>query len=121
MDSNDFCIIYEGGFNRIIDKGCDDQYYYVCEFQCQSTTPLTSLTTCPPSQDYTLDGSVNKYYKPVKQLKTWHEAVEACLSEGTILVELRTTQEVQAVTSTYGRVNIQLELFLQWKWIVEEI
>ena len=88
----------------------------MCEFQCQQPNAITTPTTCPPTQDYTLgSGTVNKYYKPVKLFKTWQEAVEGCLSEGTMLVELKTAQEVQAVASIYGRVYIQLELFLQRK------
>ena len=46
--------------------------------------------------------TVDKYYKPVKEKVVWHTARDACISEGAILVELRSSSEYQAIRPIYG-------------------
>ena len=47
---------------------------------------------------------MGKYYKSVKDSVTWQAARDACSSEGTILVELRTADEYQAIRPTFGKI-----------------
>ena len=57
---------------------------------------------CQPPQNYDFYTSVDKYYKPVKQLVDWNQARDACINEGAILVELRRAQEYQAIRTIFG-------------------
>ena len=61
--------------------------------------------TCQPPAGYNRVASVDKYYKPVKEKVVWHTARDACNSEGAILVELRTSEEYQAVRPIYGNIS----------------
>ena len=61
--------------------------------------------------------SVDKYYKSVKDSVTWQEARDACSSEGTILVELRTLEEYQAIRPIYGKIMFKLMLFMRYNFI----
>ena len=65
---------------------------------------LISATCQPPAAGYTLQTSVNKYYKSVRDSVTWQAARDACSSEGTILVELRTADEYQAIRPIFGKI-----------------
>ena len=83
---------------------CDRRYYYICEFLCpSSTTTKFVLGACQPLVGYTLNPSVDKYYKPVKNSVTWQAARDACTSDGTKLVELRTKADYQAIRPIYGK------------------
>ena len=62
---------------------------------------------CQPPQNYNFYASVDKYYKPVKQGVDWYQARDACINEGTILVELRTPQEYQAIRTIFGKIRLQ--------------
>ena len=65
---------------------------------------LISATCQPPAAGYTFKTGVDKYYKPVKNSVTWQAARVACTSEGTILAELRTAAEFQAIRPIYGKI-----------------
>ena len=60
-------------------------------------------TTCQPPEGYKLEASVGKYYKAVEQLVTWQQAKDACTSDGTVLVELRTADEHTAIRPIFGK------------------
>ena len=62
----------------------------------------TTITTCQPPPGYTYKTSVDKYYKPVKDSVTWQTAKDACSSEGSMLVELKTLAEYQAIRPLFG-------------------
>ena len=64
--------------------------------------------TCQPPAGYNLIASVDKYYKALRDRVTWYEARDACSSKGTILVELRTLNEYQAIRPIYGNITIKL-------------
>ena len=66
---------------------------------------LGDAVTCQPPAGYIIKTSVDKYYKPVKNSVTWQVARAACFSEGTILVELRTAAEYQAIRPLYGNIS----------------
>ena len=59
--------------------------------------------TCQPPAGYTLEASVSKYYKAVEQPVTWQQAKDACNSDGTMLVELRTAEEHTAIRPIFGK------------------
>ena len=67
-----------------------------------TAAPLTTTTTCQPPSGYTYETTVDKYYKSVKDNVTWHSAKDACSSEGSMLVELRTLAEYQAIRQVFG-------------------
>ena len=69
-------------------------------------TTLVAATCQPPDHDYTLETSVDKFYKPVKNKVTWQAARDACSSEGTFLVELRTEEEYKAIRPIFGKILI---------------
>ena len=58
--------------------------------------------SCQPPAGYTYTASVDKYYKVVKNKVGRTQARDACYSEGTVLVELRTLQDYQAIRPIYG-------------------
>ena len=58
--------------------------------------------TCQPPAGYVYHASVDKYYKPVREKVVWHTARDACISDESILVELRTIEEYRAVRPIYG-------------------
>ena len=62
----------------------------------------TTTTTCLPPSGYTYKTSVDKYYKPVNDSVAWQTAKDACLSDGSMLVELRTSAEYQAIRPLFG-------------------
>ena len=64
---------------------------------------LGDAVACHPPAGYNFKPSVDKYYKPVKNSVTWQVARDACASEGTILVELRTKADYQAIRPIYGK------------------
>ena len=61
-----------------------------------------ATTTCQTPVGYTYKTSVDKYYKPVKDNVTWNSAIDACSSEGSMLVELRTLADYQAIRQVFG-------------------
>ena len=69
-------------------------------------TTLVTATCQPPDHDYTLETSVDKFYKPVKNKVTWQAARDACSSEGAFLVELRTEEEYKAIRPIFGKLLI---------------
>ena len=69
---------------------------------CQGTTNILISVACQPPAGYNLIPSVDKYYKSVRYRVTWQEARDACSSEGTMLVELRTAEEYQAIRPIFG-------------------
>ena len=87
-NSPEKCFVYKS--DEMDDKDCNAEFNYICEFKCQ--LPLS----------YIYETSVDKYYKPVKTKVPWHSARDACSSEGSILVELRTSAEYQAILPIYG-------------------
>ena len=118
VPDGDECLRYESTY--MVDKNCTALYDYICEFKCPSvgiatsttmTTPSTSTaltttvtnTTCQPPSGYTYETCVDKYYKPVKAKVTWQTAKDACSSEGSMLVELRTSAEYHAIRPVYGK------------------
>ena len=68
--------------------------------------------TCQPPAGYNLIVSVGKYYKSVKNSVTWQAARGACSSEGTILVELRTADEYQAIRPIFGKIMSKFKFIL---------
>ena len=67
---------------------------------------------CQPPAGYNLIASVDKYYKALTDRVTWYEARDACSSKGTILVELRTLKEYQAIRPIYGNMMIKFNNFV---------
>ena len=65
-------------------------------------TTLVSATCQPPAAGYNFETSVDKYYKPVMDSVTWQSAKTACSSDGTMLVELRTAADYQAIRPIFG-------------------
>ena len=65
---------------------------------------LGNAVACQPPAGYTLKTGVDKYYKPVKNTVTWQAARAACSSEGTILAELRTAADYQAMRPIFGKI-----------------
>ena len=61
-----------------------------------------ATTTCQTPVGYTYKTSVDKYYKPVKDGVNWQTAKDACSSEGSMLVELRTAMDYQAIRPIFG-------------------
>ena len=49
-----------------------------------------------------METSVDKFYKPVKDGVNWQTAKDACSSEGSMLVELRTAMDYQAIRPIFG-------------------
>ena len=68
-------------------------------------------TTCQPPPCYTLAASVTKYYKAVKQGVTWRQAKDACTSDGTFLVELRTAAEYLAIRPIFGKLLFKINFY----------
>ena len=97
--NGDACLRYAS--DEMDDKDCSAVFNYICEFKCTMTTTVTN-TTCQPTSGYTYKTSVDKYYKPVKDKVTWQTAKDACSSDGSVLVELRTSAEYQAIRPVYG-------------------
>ena len=77
-------------------------------------TTLVSANCQPPAAGYNLVTSVDKYYKAVKDSVTWQSAKAACSSDGTMLVELRTAADYQAIRPIFGKVWV-LSLCLPMK------
>ena len=49
---------------------------------------------------------MDKFYKPVKDSVNWQTAKDACSSEGSMLVELRTAMDYQAIRPIFGIIFI---------------
>ena len=101
------CFVMDSG-DKLDDVNCDRGRNFICQATCSSncnstTIPTTTEVACQPPVGYTLITSVDKYYKPVKDKVTWQAAKATCSSEGTILVELRTAAEYQAIRPIYGK------------------
>lgn len=88
----------------LVSRGCHNQGCQGIAWVTQATNNTLISATCQPPAGYTLITSVNKYYKTVKDSVTWQAARDACSSEGTILVELRTAEEYQAIRPIYGKI-----------------
>ena len=67
-----------------------------------TTTNKATITACQPPAGYTLETTVDKFYKPVKDKVTWQTARAACSSEGSMLIELRTAMEYQVIRPIFG-------------------
>ena len=67
---------------------------------------LVNAGSCQAPAGYTLETSVDKYYKPVRNRVTWQSARAACSSDGTILVELRSAADYQVIRHIYGKVML---------------
>ena len=55
-----------------------------------------------------METSVDKFYKPVKDSVNWQTAKDACSSEGSMLVELRTAMDYQAIRPIFGITSISV-------------
>ena len=73
---------------------------------------IAATTTCQPPVGYTYKTSVDKYYKPVKDGVNWQTAKDACSSEGSMLVELKTAMDYQAIRPIFGMILISIMILL---------
>ena len=76
-------------------------------FSTHCTTKFTAFICisgpCQAPAGYNYIASVDKFYKEVKKKVTWDQAKDACYSEGTMLIELRTLEEYQAIRPIHGK------------------
>ena len=76
-------------------------------YSTHCTTKFTAFICisgpCQAPAGYNYEASVDKYYKEVKNKVKWDQARDACSSEGTMLIELRTIEDYQAIRPIYGK------------------
>ena len=100
-----------------VRSGCQNLGFQSFIWLAQGTNNILISVVCQPPAGYNLVASVDTYYKAVKNSVTWQVARDACSSEGTILVELRTAAEYQAIRPYFGKVEFRY-CFLRLKSII---